>query len=117
MIRKEDLMIGDKLYYQTEEGLMVTTLDWQDLKWVSEDEKGFNLAHKPIPLEEDILLKCGNEKELMSDGFYRYNLNGVGIDMPYFEFCHNDNSIEIKYVHQYQQLYKSLTQQDLKVEL
>jgi hypothetical protein len=54
MIKKEDLRIGNILNYTTSENdIYKTTIDWQDLKWISEDQKGFNLVHDPIPLTEE----------------------------------------------------------------
>lgn len=64
MIYPEELRIGNKLNYYIDEigGYEETTIDWQDLKWISEDIVGFNDKHKGIRLTEDLLL---------SNGFYR----------------------------------------------
>ena len=55
-----DLKCGNFLNYDTAEGeILPTVIDWQDLKWLTEDSKGFNLVHSPIPLTEEWLLKFG----------------------------------------------------------
>ena len=49
-----DLKCGNILNYDTAEGeILPTVIDWQDLKWLAEDPKGFNLVHSPIRLDED----------------------------------------------------------------
>ena len=41
-----DLKCGNILNYDTSEGeILPTVIDWQDLKWLTEDPKGFNLVH------------------------------------------------------------------------
>ena len=55
-----DLKCGNILNYDTAEGeILPTVIDWQDLKWLTEDPKGFNLVHSPIPLTEELILKFG----------------------------------------------------------
>jgi len=76
-------------------------------------------AIEPIPLTEEWLLRFGFEKEL--DGFYRKNKSGI------IEFCFYDNGIlattqsvclsHFKYVHQLQNLYFSLTNNELTIKL
>lgn len=79
--------------------------------------------YKPIPLTEEILLKCGFEKinkhkELDSHG---YLMDG----MEYLHTIDNgitftdsvQNEIEFKYLHQLQNLYFALTNKELEVNL
>ena len=55
-----DLKCGNILNYDTAEGeILPTVIDWQDLKWLTEDHKGFNLVHSPIPLTENHLRTFG----------------------------------------------------------
>jgi len=76
MIKKEELRIGNILNYTTSENeIYKTKLDWQDLKWISEDQKGFNLVHDPIPLTEEWLLKFGASKYGLSYEYDRFFLN------------------------------------------
>lgn len=64
MIYPEELRIGNKINYYSDEigGYEEKTIDWQDLKWISEDIADFNDKHRGIRLTEDLLL---------SNGFYR----------------------------------------------
>jgi len=70
---------------------------------------------KPIPLTEDILLKCGFEK----DGTTYHNQ--IAIYHIYDNFTYNvnyfehDNLIEIIYLHQLQNLYFALTNIELEI--
>lgn len=69
---------------------------------------------QPIPLTEEILLKCGFEKEVnyvkgitIQDGIAYFDDN---------EFGHSkEDEIECKYLHQLQNLYFSLTQKELTI--
>lgn len=63
-IYPSELRIGNKLNYFIEElgCYKETTIDWQDIKWISEDIEGFNDRHKGIRLTDEILL---------NNGFYR----------------------------------------------
>ena len=75
----------------------------------------------PIPLTEDILLQCGfvKDESFVVEGspYYHYDLNDVCITMPYFDFCFNNSDIEIKYLHQLQNLYFALCGEELEIKL
>lgn len=63
-IQANELRVGNILQYTTAEGdKMFTSIDWQDLKWIDEDEKGFNSVHDRVLLTEEILLKCPQLKQ------------------------------------------------------
>lgn len=52
MIKPQDIRVGSVLLYLTSEGeWMHSVMDWQDIKWISEDPVGFNAVHKPIEIE------------------------------------------------------------------
>ena len=71
-----DLKCGNVLNYYTAEGeILPTVIDWQDLKWLTEDPKGFNLVHSPIPLTEEHLKKFG--------GPYSPYSSNVNLKMPF----------------------------------
>lgn len=62
MIKLNELRTGNLLNYDNSEGeTLPTKIDWQDLKWLDEDPKGFNLAHTPIPLTEEKLKELSFE--------------------------------------------------------
>lgn len=68
MIYPSELRIGNKLNYYIDEigGYEETTIGWQDIKWISEDLVGFNDKHKGIRLTEDLLLRNGFTRSMMS---------------------------------------------------
>lgn len=56
MIKETDLRIGNVIYYQSsEDGLLPNRIDWQDLKWLSENPESFNETFKPIPINWVVL--------------------------------------------------------------
>ena len=75
------------------------------------------LPFRPIPLTEEILLKCGFEKL----GKYTFvcdtALMQLEIDVINNKLLHSILAIEIKYLHQLQNLYFALTNQELNIEL
>ena len=53
MIRPEEISVGNVLDYLTSEGDWVpAVMDWQDIKWLSEDPEGFNAVHRPRDITE-----------------------------------------------------------------
>ena len=127
-----DLKCGNTLNYQTSEGeILPTVIYWQDLKWLTEDPKGFNLVHSPIPLTEDWLLKFGFERKDSSTCVQWWNgINEITHDWlvdliwlkeperigaPNFPFYRNGKHT-IYYVHQLQNLYFALTGEELCVK-
>jgi len=140
-MKSQELRIGNKLNYLTSEGDWTeTTIDWQDLKWITEDEKGFNEVHKPIPLNDEWLEKFGmampiNEgiysaKEAIYDGssFGFRKVQQTLIDANYtwdcFDFFEDSNGFwfpflntytNINYVHEFQNLHFVLTKTELEL--
>ena len=132
-----DLKCGNILNYDTAEGeILPTVIDWQDLKWLTEDPKGFNLVHSPIPLTEEWLLKFGfikqkstyiktyskrNEKSKiwfsLREASEHQDYNKLHFREPkkWWTFDNNYHSIKIEYVHQLQNLYCALTQTELQL--
>jgi len=55
IFQPNELRVGSQLHYDTGEGIGITTIDWQDIKWLSEDPHDFSQAHKPIPLTEQLM--------------------------------------------------------------
>jgi hypothetical protein len=79
----------------------------------------------PIPLNEEILLKCGFEKSNDLDKFYHLDLLNEWTRI-YFNPKHNicqlsinqyDSCIRIKYLHELQNIYFALTNEELQIEL
>ena len=128
MIQKEELRIGNILNYSTAENdIYKTTLDWQDLKWISEDPKSFNLVHNSIPLTKKWLLKFGFEIYKLNNGAYEVKLNDYFTlkfitkdkfreNDAFYLFTNDDDScIVIQYVHSFQNLFFALTEKELEI--
>jgi hypothetical protein len=106
-----EFRIGNLVNYTTAEGdVLQNFIDWQDLKWLSEDEKGFNLVHSFIPLTESIFYDLGflifalyNQRNLV---FVRKTVKNGEIIFTIFDR-------EIKYVHELQNWYFLLTGEEL----
>ncbi|MBF0651309.1 hypothetical protein IR083_21050 [Dysgonomonas sp. GY75] len=140
-IKETEIMKGNYFSYDNKivfiaeilKSKLVTIYDGSGL------EKGTTLGClRPIPLTEDILLKCGFEKRNTDQIRYKRDT----IELTYVEFWDEDddgNEISFKewklselyhsdlfyyksfpsidYLHQLQNLFKSLTGTDLKVEV
>jgi len=77
---------------------------------------------KPIPLTEEILLKCGFEKDKKNNSFNIYKHKYYDLFFRIFDggaisFCLNNEYVLIKYLHQLQNLYFALTNEELIVNL
>lgn len=80
--------------------------------------KGLYDNLEPIPLTEEWLLKFGFEKETShvseSHPWCDYVKEDVVISLPYYEFNFESSAIEIKSVHQLQNLHFALTGKELQ---
>jgi hypothetical protein len=109
-MKATELRIGNLVNYDTAEGDVFTNvIDWQDLKWLSEDEKGFNLVHNPIPLTEEWLLKFGVKDNRLG----LFDFVKVSDDVGYHIYFIGRHLIEIQYVHQIQNIYFASTNKEL----
>ena len=123
----EDLKCGNILNYDTAEGeVLPTCIDWQDIKWLSEDPKGFNLVHSPIPLDRDWLLKLGFIEDENEELVFKNDLANIvqtcfmGLWQIKVDMIGKTESISILnedflYVHQLQNLCFALTGHELTV--
>jgi hypothetical protein len=71
-----DLKCGNILNYHTAEGeILPTVIDWQGLKWLTEDSKGFNLVHSPIKLNDSLIIRLGFENwgEIICKDYEKYH--------------------------------------------
>jgi len=130
MIKENELRVGNILNYITSENDIVTAIiDWQDLKWINEDPKGFNLVHGAIPITEEWLVKFGFEKDL--DGSFVFGLISIFKDKRlkqnvyiYTESTQSlsdgqwvvINDLKLQQVHQLQNLYFALTGDELTIK-
>ena len=123
-MKARELRIGNLVNYHTAEGdILVARIDWQDLKWISKDEKGFNIAHSAIPLTEEWLLKFGFEEYEFEDEIFGYVLNDFGYVNEFQFMIRIFIDFEgiliqkpIKFVNQLQNLYFALTGEELTIK-
>lgn len=124
-MKSTDLRIGNLVYYKVVDELderkawdEISVIDWQDLKIIDETEN----LYKPIPLTEEILLKCGFEVQLIK-GSNRYIFRKLINNFDYF-YLNKLNSgkfsygtTEIDFVHEIQNLYKEIAKTELEINL
>lgn len=130
MINATELRVGNAVNYlikddldERKEWYDTYYIDADDIKECVEDNEVFNKFHKPIPLTEEILLKCGfSEKNkwffkggimlgyITTDENLQCEWNS-GWDEPKW------NLIDIKYLHQLQNLYFAMTGKELEINL
>lgn len=79
---------------------------------------------QPITLTEELLLKCGFEKILGGIGWDKFIKDGVELSfaplvgggyIPVYRF--NNDYIKIRFLHQLQNLFYTLTQKELEINL
>lgn len=121
MIQANELRIGNELFngkvVSLPDGDVIVNDGYQDWKQ-SKLVDGFT----PIPLTEEILLKCGFEyvKEIMAYACekhcYFFIENGL---IEFHPFCTNDSDcfLRIKHLHQLQNLYFALANEELSITL
>jgi len=121
MIDKTHLRLGN--YVMDEDSVvMITELTSKH----ANHSQAFNCPYddlEPIPLTPEILEKCGFEKNEDGDDGYYYDLSANGIlfiegdKKGYCEvFLDMIEEVRVRYLHQLQNLYFSLTGQELNVK-
>lgn len=114
----EELRIGN-LIYATDGTIKEVTIE--ALKYI-EQYTGIHQA-KPIHLSEEWLLKFGFDRHIVTkedNQIWRKTWDEGVFDLEQiisFFFGHPMYSVQIKYVHQLQNLYFSLTQKELAIEI
>ena len=115
MITANELRIGNALEYFVEDSLaesewILNIVDADDIALACKDEY-FNKYYRPIHLTPEILEKCGFEnwdKNKYSNDVLCLTINGEG-----FLYLANQRHVNIFYLHQLQNLYFSLTGEEL----
>lgn len=118
-----ELRIGNGIYLPTQGSKFE-----QRVRWVNSDDiNGFDLSEcDPIPLTEELLRNCGFEKKHYGgnvdfERWWHKNLTSIGtFRKPFNEQCLYDDktrTVQIKYLHQLQNLYFALTGEELSFEL
>ena len=117
MIESNQLRLGNWVYNTHNIPMVVKTIGidyiYVDFKNNPGDLLEFNTYNpfKPIPLTEEILLKCGFEKK---DGLFVFNNVVIWSRNDIFNY---EGLKYIKSLHQLQNLYFALTNKELNIEL
>lgn len=140
MIKREELRVGNILGFRETDYVSVYCINGDDTirhLQVLKEYGCFRLnQYQPIPLTEEILLKCGFEKIEYNSEETGYGIEYVlirggysGFRLEYYEDfsigimgSENDQAVTpnvdvLCYLHQLQNLYFALTGEELKIEL
>lgn len=98
-------------YFIGEEGLewVLNIVDDQDIKWCANNELDYNKQHRPIIISDEWLIRFG---VIIFEDYNEYGERITKIKTNFFTVSFS--YIEIKYVHQLQNLYFALTGEELK---
>lgn len=118
-MQASELKIGNYIYLKSKNRIYEISTGYEiDIGTDSED-------FEPIPLTEEILLKCGFEKDDIRDQdyyeWYQKEFPIIGVlcqssDKTYL-FDENTDTLRIYYLHQLQNLTFALTGQELSINL
>lgn len=130
-MKSNELRIGSIIEYNNDGEFLLNKVDWQDLKWITENPDGFNLVHRPIPITEVWLERLGfksNERRPNANEYRRFLYTSrsvhISITVNKEEVGSNDNYHRteigyniisgaylkgIRYVHELQNLFIALT--------
>ena len=144
MIQPQELRIGNYVHVCNESNGVILpltniysrifTIEFNGARVANDNTKKFSEQKcfkypyeyiEPIPLTEEILLKCGFEKSNDLDKFYHLDLLNEWTRIyfnPKHKVCtlsinQHDSRISIQYLHQLQNLIFSLTQKELTIQL
>lgn len=113
----QELRRGNYLYIGgLERYVKVTALFLSHFKCTDENGIDFNNHQnniRPIKLTEEILLKCGFEKGLKYFSYKDFDIDLKG----WFGFNNMVANANIKHLHQLQNLYFALTNEELEINL
>lgn len=105
-MKPEELRLYNYVY---DDANNIVQIDHQDIG------EELYIFYKPIKLTEKILLKCGFEKEILEP--IHYCIKGMCIWKCNDMFLCDKNGVHIKHLHQLQNLYFALTNEELKINL
>lgn len=111
---KGDILRVELLDIQDSADTSITAWGVKNSAFGSSDDMIF-----PIPLTEEILLKCGfREKERYFIKDYIQLLKPIGVhSYRHILFSNGKRSVEIQHLHQLQNLYFALTNEELTINL
>lgn len=124
MVDVRELRIGDYVYLQSSESSYgITEIGYSEIEYPRYEASGISSGAvfrtyvenlNPIPLTEELLLKCGFEKHKWGIITYYNSLLELDAD---FHLKGVDYNIQVKYLHQLQNLYFDFTGEELEVNL
>lgn len=121
MIQPNELRIGNYVKHVPLNTGIFVKIDSEEISYCESYPEEFNDNFKPIELTEEILLKCGFEKlehlyklHLLNSLNLIYNSEHNGW---YLDIYHNTSKIELRYLHELQNLYFALTGKELEINL
>ena len=122
-----DLMIGNWVKHDPSEwsyrnndnvDLGNIYFQWEDRDWVALNECTLSIeALSAIPLTEEILLKCEGSLFIGDSHFKCYNINGMEINFIDDKWVEYVSRVEIKYLHELQNIYYWRTKKNLQIKL
>jgi len=119
MITASELRIGNYVYSDKENAPTPIKINRKIMQYLCKNND-FHLL-EPIPLTEEILLKCGFKRLRYDMGAFAYLKDGMfdivfyGDAIPFIEI--NEIRKDLKHLHKLQNLYFELTNEELKIEL
>jgi hypothetical protein len=118
MIKVNELRIGNHVLDEHGNVSIINTISYgvrisnDKYKWESKSEDQIH----PIPLTDELLLECGFENYEVFKNTWGYNGIELYIQDGIIWIDLMNNSVEINYLHELQNLYFSLTKTELKIE-
>jgi hypothetical protein len=118
MIKVNELRIGNHVLDEHDNISIINTISRSvrisndKYKWESKSEDQIH----PIPLTDELLLECGFENYEVFKNTWGYNGIELYIQDGIIWIDLMNNSVEINYLHELQNLYFSLTKTELKIE-
>jgi hypothetical protein len=118
MIKVNELRIGNHVLDEHGNISIINTISRSvrisndKYKWESKGEEQIH----PIPLTDELLLECGFENYEVFKNTWGYNGIELYIQDGIIWIDLMNNSVEINYLHELQNLYFSLTKTELKIE-
>ena len=117
-----DLRIGNVVnYHSSEDGLLPTTIDGQDIATLEVHLNYFNSHHSPIPITVEMLVEVGYRKHGLVSLTYESNsdhrLSVVGWPSGELQFCIYGNVVtKFTYLHELQNLHYDFTREMLTLK-
>ena len=120
-LKAKELRIGNYVEYRIEDELdsrkewwEVTVIDSDDINWL-EKESPESTDYRPIPITEEWLLNFGFKKLVNNFSFLENSIYSIEKEKKDWQvyYSSNDRMLNIKYIHQLQNLFYCLCGEEL----